>query len=459
MDWAIVESIQNSFRKWPIALENDDSVVVFGGWSERMISGTLVIAIVVPLVVPFGAALFALFFVLQYKRLRRLRVRLEVERRLAARASGDCKVGVTRQEIREQCPLVIYKGRTRFGKGPYRTTKPVNEKDWDEEPSENELSVEISPMKTGSVTHPSSVVSSPRHSVGESSTSASFSLKLEKRDSLSTFVEFAYSDQKNTELLEIQGQDRTNLAKAPEAETIHSCPSSPRRPCSNTTSRKNSRADALRELLHMNLFEKRETVFGWASHLITGPVLNPSSIPGGVCSICIEDIKKGKKLRLLRCRHAFHARCVERWLMSANRCPLCNQVAVIPKERYSEHVTNEEERPENNNARLPFYLRLWNGIREAFSDYPSDLEWFVDEERNQEQIFSPRASEETISPEGSVVGRGSEELCRVSDEFEDSHHLVEFSQDNADLSHIYHSNLYFAPNEQETPLRLVADTA
>ncbi|GJQ12097.1 hypothetical protein GpartN1_g3888.t1 [Galdieria partita] len=419
-------------------------------------SGTLVIAIVVPLVVPFGAALFALFFVLQYKRLRRLRVRLEVERRLADRAAGNCKIGVTRQEIREQCPLVIYKGRTRFGKGPYRTTKPVLEKEGgEEEPSEGEFSLVT---QGGLITLPQSPKSSPRHSVGESSTSASSSLK--KRDSLSAFVELAYSDSKTAELVESTEYDRKNIGKELDGDRAHSI-SSPRRTCSNPTSRKNSRADALRELLHMNLFERRETVFGWASHLITGPVLNPSSIPGGVCSICIEDIKKGKKLRLLRCKHAFHARCVERWLMSANRCPLCNQVAVIPKEQYDGRMTTSHDGAEENssNYRLPFHRRLWNGIREAFSDYPSDLPILIDEEGNHEQVFSPRASEETVSAEGSVVGYASDEPCRASEDFEDSHHIVEFSQDNAIVSPIYHSSLYFSPDERETSPHLIADAA
>jgi hypothetical protein len=425
-----------------------------------MASGTLVIAIVVPLVVPFGAALFALFFILQYKRLRRLRARLEVERRIAERASGNCNIGVTREEIREQCPLVIYKGRTRFGKGPYRTTKPVIETGGlDEEPSESELSFL---EKDARVLKARSLASSPRHSVGESSASstASSSSKSKKGDSLSLFVELAYANNKNPELLDkLELAERTSIGKESDSAKVHSYPSSPRRLCSSLpTSRKNSRADALKEFLHMNLFETRETVFGWASHLIRGPVLNPSSIPGGVCSICIEDIKKGKKLRLLRCKHAFHARCVERWLMSANRCPLCNQVAVIPKERFSECRSNDESQV-NTNSRLPFHRRLWSSIREAFSDYPSDLPFLPDEEENHEHAFSPRASEETVSVEGSVVGSGGDENLRVSDDFEDSHHLVEFSEDNnAVLSHhIYRSNLYFSP--QETSPHLIADTA
>ncbi|GJD07373.1 hypothetical protein Gasu2_17370 [Galdieria sulphuraria] len=58
------------------------------------------------------------------------------------------------------------------------------------------------------------------------------------------------------------------------------------------------------------------------------PLLSAKAIPGGICSICLEEVKKESRLRLLRCGHAFHCRCIERWLGSVNRCPLCNSTAV-----------------------------------------------------------------------------------------------------------------------------------
>lgn len=47
------------------------------------------------------------------------------------------------------------------------------------------------------------------------------------------------------------------------------------------------------------------------------------------CSLCMEEVKPGTPIRQLRCEHAFHAVCIDRWLMTAQcgqrrRCPLCN---------------------------------------------------------------------------------------------------------------------------------------
>ena len=47
------------------------------------------------------------------------------------------------------------------------------------------------------------------------------------------------------------------------------------------------------------------------------------------CSLCMEEVKPGMPIRQLQCEHAFHAHCIDRWLMTAQcgqrrRCPLCN---------------------------------------------------------------------------------------------------------------------------------------
>lgn len=39
---------------------------------------------------------------------------------------------------------------------------------------------------------------------------------------------------------------------------------------------------------------------------------------------CVQDYKKGEKLAVLPlCRHAYHARCITRWLRSRGDCPIC----------------------------------------------------------------------------------------------------------------------------------------
>mmetsp|Transcript_67291 Transcript_67291/g.111419 ORF Transcript_67291/g.111419 Transcript_67291/m.111419 type:complete len:203 (-) Transcript_67291:30-638(-) len=41
------------------------------------------------------------------------------------------------------------------------------------------------------------------------------------------------------------------------------------------------------------------------------------------CAICLSDFQEGDQVSMLQCRHAFHAECVERWLQSCGRCPVC----------------------------------------------------------------------------------------------------------------------------------------
>ncbi|GJN14714.1 hypothetical protein PR202_gb01569 [Eleusine coracana subsp. coracana] len=60
----------------------------------------------------------------------------------------------------------------------------------------------------------------------------------------------------------------------------------------------------------------------------------PVEVYGGgkeeeVCAICLGEFADGEKVRVLpRCRHGFHVRCVDAWLLSRGSCPTCRQAVI-----------------------------------------------------------------------------------------------------------------------------------
>ncbi|VDM96987.1 unnamed protein product [Thelazia callipaeda] len=57
------------------------------------------------------------------------------------------------------------------------------------------------------------------------------------------------------------------------------------------------------------------------------------------CSICLEEYKEGQELRVLFCGHEFHPKCVDPWLLSNRRCPLCQYDVVYKEYPRTEHRT------------------------------------------------------------------------------------------------------------------------
>jgi hypothetical protein len=49
------------------------------------------------------------------------------------------------------------------------------------------------------------------------------------------------------------------------------------------------------------------------------------------CSICLETIKSGTTIRILKCKHNYHQACLDNWLRINNTCPIC-------RDNISEHI-------------------------------------------------------------------------------------------------------------------------
>ncbi|GBM17379.1 E3 ubiquitin-protein ligase RNF13 [Araneus ventricosus] len=72
-----------------------------------------------------------------------------------------------------------------------------------------------------------------------------------------------------------------------------------------------------------------------------------------VCAICLEDYNEGDKLRILPCSHAYHAKCIDPWLMNNRRnCPLCKRKITFGEPDDSDSEDSELTSPAENTPLL-----------------------------------------------------------------------------------------------------------
>ncbi|KAM4636406.1 RING finger protein 122-like isoform 2-T2 [Discoglossus pictus] len=54
-----------------------------------------------------------------------------------------------------------------------------------------------------------------------------------------------------------------------------------------------------------------------------------TNLIGQVCAVCLEEFKVKEELGLCPCTHAFHAKCLMKWLEVRNSCPMCNKTISV----------------------------------------------------------------------------------------------------------------------------------
>uniref|UniRef100_A0A8C0AR60 Ring finger protein 24 n=1 Tax=Buteo japonicus TaxID=224669 RepID=A0A8C0AR60_9AVES len=58
-----------------------------------------------------------------------------------------------------------------------------------------------------------------------------------------------------------------------------------------------------------------------------------------ICAVCLEEFKPKDELGICPCKHAFHRKCLIKWLEVRKVCPLCNmpvlQLAQLHKQSFA----------------------------------------------------------------------------------------------------------------------------
>ncbi|XP_031556063.1 RING finger protein 24-like [Actinia tenebrosa] len=51
--------------------------------------------------------------------------------------------------------------------------------------------------------------------------------------------------------------------------------------------------------------------------------LKKSTLKDDMCTICLDDFKSREEINMCRCGHAYHHKCIMKWLEIRETCPIC----------------------------------------------------------------------------------------------------------------------------------------
>ncbi|KAH0623192.1 hypothetical protein JD844_031246 [Phrynosoma platyrhinos] len=71
--------------------------------------------------------------------------------------------------------------------------------------------------------------------------------------------------------------------------------------------------------------------FGYKEVVLKGDA-RKLNLHGQTCAVCLEDFKVKDELGVLPCQHAFHRKCLVKWLEVRCVCPMCNKPIAGPTE-------------------------------------------------------------------------------------------------------------------------------
>ncbi|GAB1286924.1 RING finger protein 24 [Apodemus speciosus] len=64
-----------------------------------------------------------------------------------------------------------------------------------------------------------------------------------------------------------------------------------------------------------------------------------------LCAVCLEDFKPRDELGICPCKHAFHRKCLVKWLEVRKVCPLCNMPVLQLAQLHSKQDRGPPQEP------------------------------------------------------------------------------------------------------------------
>ena len=72
------------------------------------------------------------------------------------------------------------------------------------------------------------------------------------------------------------------------------------------------------------------------------------------CAICLSEFMEGEGIRVLgRCKHGFHAQCIETWFSSHSSCPICRGSCLPASPISAQHAASEPGQSNSIQQSLP----------------------------------------------------------------------------------------------------------
>ncbi|KAL1214459.1 RING-H2 finger protein ATL3 [Cardamine amara subsp. amara] len=92
------------------------------------------------------------------------------------------------------------------------------------------------------------------------------------------------------------------------------------------------------------------------------------------CSICLSELVKGDRARLLpKCNHCFHVECIDMWFQSHSTCPICRNTVLGPEQASSKRVEQVQDNADVSSSTNNNLDANLSPVSTSSSEFPTNV--------------------------------------------------------------------------------------